>query len=418
MTLIGIVDPGHGGFDPGAMGNGLREADLTWEFGQKFARHMERSGVKVYLTREKNQTATSNSKNELAYRCNFANEKGGLFYISFHLNAGGGSGFESYRYPQTDSATIRLQQIVHGNVAKVFSNYGMSDRGMKTADFAVLRGTKMPAVLLELGFIDHSRDANIINRPDFQNQVAEAAARAVCEWLNISYLEEPVTPLQGKETPIIGEARATAQQLSGFVRSINPDFPLELVHLYLDIGKRYGIRGDIAFAQMLKETNYFRFGGNVKKEQNNFAGIGAIKDGVSGAFFQTMKEGVTAHIQHLYAYGTTKSLPQGETLVDPRFRLVSRGSALTWEALNGKWAIPGTAYGQDIISIFNKILEFEIQTGKDYIGHWAEVEIHRIIQEGLMEIFEKDYFYPDRSLTRAELAVILCRLLEKINQAS
>ncbi|HBI05362.1 MAG TPA: hypothetical protein DDY49_15210, partial [Paenibacillaceae bacterium] len=65
-------------------------------------------------------------------------------------------------------------------------------------------------------------------------------------------------------------------------------------------------------------TGYFRFGGDVRKEQNNFAGIGAIGDGSSRASFKTMEEGVIAHIQHLYAYCTTKPVLAGETVVDPR----------------------------------------------------------------------------------------------------
>ena len=413
MALVGITDPGHGGFDPGAMGNGLREGDLTWEFGLKFARNMERSGVKMYFTREKNSTATNNRNAELAYRSNYANEKGASFYISFHINAGGGTGFESYRYPKTDSSTIRLHQLVHGNVAAVFSQSGMANRGIKTADFAVLRGTNMPAVLLELGFIDNTRDAKIIRTEEFQNKVAEAVARGVCQWLGISYVEEPAEPPQVEGTPIMGEAAATLQQLLGFTRSINEDFPSELPPIYLEIGKRYGIRGDIAFAQMLKETGYFRFGGDVRKEQNNFAGIGAIGDGSSRASFKTMEEGVIAHIQHLYAYCTTKPVLAGETVVDPRFHLVNRGSAPTWEALNGKWAVPGTNYGQEIVSIHQKVMEFKVEPGKDYMGHWAEKEITRVIQEGLMYGDDDGYFYPDRMLTRAELAAILCRLLDR-----
>lgn len=413
MAHIGITDPGHGGFDPGAMGNGLRECDLTWLFGLKFARNMERSGVKMYFTREKNYTGANNRNEELAYRCNYANEKGGLFYISFHINAGGGTGFESYRYMGNDPETVRLQKLVHEKVANIFSVKGIPNRGMKTADFAVLRGTNMPALLLELGFIDNARDAQIISTEQFQNQVADGVARAVCQWLGITYVEEPTNPPISEGTPILGESRATSQQLLAFTRSINQDFPAELPPLYLEIGKRYGIRGDIAFAQMLKETGYFRFGGDVRREQNNFAGIGAIGDGSSGASFSTMEDGVIAHIQHLYAYCTTNPLPTGEAIVDPRFHLVRREIATTWEALNGKWAVPGTTYGQDILTIYEKIMEYKVEPGNDHIGHWAEKEIIRVIQEGLMVGDEDGYFYPNRALSRAELAVVLNRLLDR-----
>ena len=190
MANNGMTDPGHGGFDPGACGNGLRECDLTWRFGTKFTAIMERCGVIMYYTREQNKTATNNKNAELGYRCQLANQKCVSFYISFHNNAGGGTGFESYRYMGNDSETVSLQQLVHRNVATVFTSNSMLDRGMKTADFAVLRGTNMPAILLELGFIDNARDAKYINNDSFQNKVAEAVACGVCEWLGIPYIVE------------------------------------------------------------------------------------------------------------------------------------------------------------------------------------------------------------------------------------
>jgi N-acetylmuramoyl-L-alanine amidase len=57
---------------------------------------------------------------------------------------------------------------------------------------------------------------------------------------------------------------------------------------------------------------------------------------------------VLAHLQHLYAYASTKPLTDGYPLVDPRFNHVARGSAPTWVGFNGKWAVPGTTYGQSI----------------------------------------------------------------------
>lgn len=120
---------------------------------------------------------------------------------------------------------------------------------------------------------------------------------------------------------------------------------------------------------------------------------------------------MTAHIQHLYAYCSTSAVPVGEKIVDPRFKLVTRGSATTWESLNGKWAVPGTNYGQDILAIYQKVVEFEVK-GKDYDGHWAEKEIDKVVAAGLMVGDEKGNFNPDEPLTRAELAVVVGHLLK------
>jgi N-acetylmuramoyl-L-alanine amidase len=139
-----------------------------------------------------------------------------------------------------------------------------------------------------------------------------------------------------------------------FVQKVNPSAP-SLAALYEQIGQVYGIRGDVAYAQAIHETGYFRFQGSVKASQNNFAGIGATGKNES-AVFRTPQEGVLAHIQHLFAYSSTKPLPPQYPLVDPRFQLVQRGSAITWAQLNGKWAVPGTTYSTMIFEIYKKML--------------------------------------------------------------
>lgn len=159
---------------------------------------------------------------------------------------------------------------------------------------------------------------------------------------------------------ILGPTLLSPEYLNQFVKNINPDAD-ELGSFYLTFGEYYGIRGDVAFAQALLETNYFRFTGVVKTEQNNFAGIGAIGGGHQGARFDSPEEGVLAHLQHLYAYATTAPLPNQFPLIDPRFHLVKKGSALTWTDLNGKWAVPGDHYGQSILNLYKRIIDFTIK---------------------------------------------------------
>jgi Copper amine oxidase N-terminal domain./Mannosyl-glycoprotein endo-beta-N-acetylglucosaminidase. len=182
---------------------------------------------------------------------------------------------------------------------------------------------------------------------------------------------------------IRGDSRLTAAQLKKWIKnerarvstsSDSQDLQLKSVYdladLYIKIGTEYGVRGDLAFCQAAKETRYFLFTGSVQSWQNNYCGLYAtgspctglencngadskqvrFQAGVSGAIFATPAAGVEAHIQHLYAYATNKALPAGKTLVDPRFSLVSKGIAPTWQGLNARWAVPGTSYGQSIIS--------------------------------------------------------------------
>ncbi|WP_249366597.1 N-acetylmuramoyl-L-alanine amidase [Neobacillus rhizophilus] len=159
---------------------------------------------------------------------------------------------------------------------------------------------------------------------------------------------------------IFGPTFLSPEHMNRFVKTVNPSAP-DLGSLYLKYGEYYGIRGDIAFAQAVHETNFFRFTGVVKPGQDNFAGIGATGPNNPGASFQTPEEGVIAHLQHLFAYATTNQLPNQYPLVDPRFHLVNRGSAATWTSLNGKWAVPGTTYGQSVLNLYKRMVNFSIQ---------------------------------------------------------
>ncbi|SMQ84471.1 N-acetylmuramoyl-L-alanine amidase [Bacillus sp. OV166] len=174
----------------------------------------------------------------------------------------------------------------------------------------------------------------------------------------------PAPANSAKELPIIadpgqftifGPTFLTPEQMNQFVKKVNPNAP-ELGQFYQTLGKYYGIRGDVAFAQAIHETDYFRFTGVVNHEQNNYSGIGATGGDTRGASFENQEEGVLAQLQHLYAYATAKPLPDQYPLVDPRFHLVDRGSAPTWTALNGKWAVPGTTYGQAILNLYEKMI--------------------------------------------------------------
>ena len=165
------------------------------------------------------------------------------------------------------------------------------------------------------------------------------------------------------DTSIIGTPMATQQQCVKYLMSNNPDPHLEvsaeeIVAYYYEEGMREGIRPDVAFAQALKETGFFRYGGTVTPDQNNYCGLGTTSATVKGNYFSDPKMGVRAHIQHLLAYSSTRR-PTTE-IVDPRYDIVRKvyGSRTLkqWSDLNGKWAVPGKSYGQEILSMFQDIL--------------------------------------------------------------
>jgi len=173
----------------------------------------------------------------------------------------------------------------------------------------------------------------------------------------------PVVVNASEPDAIMGRPIATPEQCIKYLLSVNPRPnltvpPQELVTYYYEEGAREGVRPDVAFAQALKETGFFRYGGTVTPDQNNYCGLGTTSTEVKGAYFPSSQLGVRAHIQHLLAYATTRR-PQAP-VVDPRYdlvRAVYHDSTIgTWEGLNGRWAVPGYTYGQSILQIFGNIL--------------------------------------------------------------
>jgi N-acetylmuramoyl-L-alanine amidase len=158
---------------------------------------------------------------------------------------------------------------------------------------------------------------------------------------------EPVPePQKPVVHPIMGVAEVEVGQAETYLHKVNPDAPF-YAQIYKEEGELEGVRWDIAFAQSIKETNWFRFGGDVLAEQNNFAGIGTVGGGVRGNYFPDARIGIKAQIQHLKAYASTEAL-KGEC-IDPRFKYVSRGIAPNIEDLgSGKWASDTDNYGGKI----------------------------------------------------------------------
>ena len=198
---------------------------------------------------------------------------------------------------------------------------------------------------------------------------------------------------------IMGKAICTSEQMKSFLLKRNPKVQqkyLDLASIYIEEGIREGVRGDLAWAQSLLETNYFRFGRDVHPQQNNFAGLGTVRKDVKGHFFKTAREGIRAQIQHLKAYASRKNLNQ--PCVDPRFKFVKmRACAPYIENLSGKWAFPGydskkyksltmaqrvqDSYGDKIVKLWEQIQKEDKTTPKTpRLSRLRMVQPRRLIQ--------------------------------------
>lgn len=162
-----FIDPGHGGTDPGAVGFGIQEKNITLQIALKIRDILqaEYSNAEVRLSRTGDQSISLNQ------RTNMANQWGADFLFSIHINSGGGVGYEDYIYNRlsNSSRTAQMQRTIH---SEIISRNNMNDRGMKKADFHMLRESNMDAILTENGFIDNAGDSAKMKNPRWIESVA------------------------------------------------------------------------------------------------------------------------------------------------------------------------------------------------------------------------------------------------------
>lgn len=164
MTKI-FIDPGHGGTDPGAVGNGLLEKDLTLSISLKIRDLLNGyENTQVKLSRDKDKTLS------LKERTDMANAWGDDYLLSVHINAGGGTGFESFIHTNSSAASIAHQNVIHPEIMKLLDLF---DRGKKRKNLHMVRESKMPASLTECGFIDNAADAAKLKQDAYLNKIAQ-----------------------------------------------------------------------------------------------------------------------------------------------------------------------------------------------------------------------------------------------------
>ena len=174
-----VIDPGHGGPDPGAIGiGGIRETDVVLEVSKIVKKLLYEKDVKVWMTR-KNEVDL-----DLPPRVSFANNKDADIFVSIHANASRGkrrdiNGLETFYYRGWRGRLLakRIQQ----QILRV--SPGSPDRGVKQGRFYVIKNTKMPAVLVEVGFLTGRLDARRLEKTTHRKRLAYAIAKGILEYL-------------------------------------------------------------------------------------------------------------------------------------------------------------------------------------------------------------------------------------------
>lgn len=177
-------DYGHGGNDPGACYNGRKESNDVLEIGKEVAKEVRRHGVIV------DEIRTTDTTLSLQQRSNYENKNNYEYFISFHRNAfkpEAATGVETYTYLNQDARSKAMADKIQAAIV----NLGFVNRGVKKANFHVLRETKAPAVLIELGFIDNSKDNSLFDSR--KKEIIKAISKAILAQLGVTYKEEFVS---------------------------------------------------------------------------------------------------------------------------------------------------------------------------------------------------------------------------------
>ena len=213
-----VIDPGHGGKNIGGVGKyGTKEKSIVLDISKRLKRNLEKQGLTVYLTRDRDRFIS------LYKRTEFANNKNADLFISVHANASRYSrakGFEVYYLSEAtddnaralaaaENASLKFEEKVagrnealsqlnptawdlllseHRRESKELAYYiynmtadnlGMRKRGVKGARFVVLKGAIMPAVLIEVGFLTNRREESKLKKTSFRGKIADLLSRSI-----------------------------------------------------------------------------------------------------------------------------------------------------------------------------------------------------------------------------------------------
>ena len=177
-----VIDPGHGGTDPGAVGQQrTMEKDITLAVAMQAKALLEKSGANVVMTRTDDRDVfgpNASAVDELKARANFANNGKTDVFVSIHINSAtiaDAGGTATYYYPKTQY-DLMLAQNMQDSLVRAG---GLWDRGVNSANFYVIKRTLVPAVLLELAFISNPAEEKLMNTAQFQQRMGQAIVQGL-----------------------------------------------------------------------------------------------------------------------------------------------------------------------------------------------------------------------------------------------
>lgn len=427
------LDAGHVGskYNQSPVVKTYYESAMVWALHLKLKAQLEARGFQVVTTRASIDTDLGVYERGTA-------SKGCDVFISLHSNA---CGTESVDYPvvyraydnknNVDTLALKLAKKVGELMGTTQAGRTATRKNSSGGEYyGVLRGARAVGtpyyMLIEHSFHTNTKATKWLSKDANLDKLAVAEADILAEFFGMESSTET------EKTAIMGKAQATAQQMALFCRSKNSTPQLtscsleQLAEMFIEEGEAEGVRGDVAFAQSLHETGYFKFGGIVLPTQNNYAGIGALNGNATGqaASFPDPRTGVRAQIQHLKAYASTEALVN--ECVDPRFSLVARGVAPYVEWLGAAdnpqgrgWAVPGAGYGANIVKLLGQIMAQETPQAPaependgypEGTPDWQKEGFEILVQRGIINSPDVWKARFDQPITVGEILAIIGRM--------
>lgn len=249
-----FLSAGHGGKDPGASANGLLEKNVNLNILIACKEELEKHGLKVEVSRLKDED------DPVSQEVVEANKSNADIAVSFHTNAGGGDGSETFYYPSSKEGK-RLATLCEKHTKAI----GQNSRGIKSGEnLRFVNSTKMVAVLCECAFVDNTNDKTIIDSIKKQKVFGVAYAKAILEYFGIQY----------KVQNEINDSKITCSDLKGLsdVIVIN-----KLSRIFMNDNRTNGILASVSMAQLILESNICK--SELAIKANNCFGMKAILSG-------------------------------------------------------------------------------------------------------------------------------------------
>lgn len=185
-----VIDPGHGGKDPGVVEGEAVEKEITLAIAKKLAVILGQAGAVVLLTRETDEELTSPGgrkfsswkREDLNTRISMANERNADLFLSIHVNSfrpgPGEHGAQTFSQPGSEESR-KLAEVIQGELVRILGN---NRRKAKQVDYYILRNAKMPAAIVEVGFITNPREGKLLQDPEYQSKVAYAIYAGIVKY--------------------------------------------------------------------------------------------------------------------------------------------------------------------------------------------------------------------------------------------